>query len=602
MGDMDATANVDFLVVGAGPAGAACGAFLGQNGMKGFIITKAPSTADTPRAHIFNPFGLECLRDIGLEQDALRQATRGSMFQSFRWCRSIVGEEYGKVYAWGAAPHGLGDVALATPCESLDLPQSYLEPILVKYASQHGFEVRYSTTLVGVVKIPEAGFACTIRDGLTQNTLKVNTKYLFGADGARSQVSQSLGFRFLSEPTGGYACNVLLRAEIGHLMLKDRVARLNWIMRPDRTTFFGMVPTLRLVRPWGEWLLVCFCTGNVNQFADLTASSPEIVECVREAIGDDAVDIEILSVDSWVVRETVAERYSTQEHENAFLLGDAAHRHPPAYGLGSNTCVQDAYNLAWKAAFVAKGLAGPRLLQSYNDERQPVGASLVRESNHQLRGHAAIWEVLGMMAPTGEEGMKQVAELYEATEAGHQRRKKLHDALEQKRGEVESLGLQGNQWYTSSAVYLDDEDQPRPVLEGDPLIKFQRSTYPGSRLPHAWLDVPTRKRMISTQDIAGKASFCLLTGNGGDAWRQAASKVATSTGIPIKTFGIGFGLDYVDVYREWCKIRGVDEDGCVLVRPDRFVAWRSSRVLGSIAECESRLLRVFDRILSRDDL
>ncbi|KAJ8112337.1 hypothetical protein ONZ43_g5418 [Nemania bipapillata] len=72
--------NVDFLIVGAGPAGASLAAFMAQN---------------------------ETLRDIGLEEDAIGHATHGDMFQSFRWARSMVGEEYGKVQAWGSHPRSM---------------------------------------------------------------------------------------------------------------------------------------------------------------------------------------------------------------------------------------------------------------------------------------------------------------------------------------------------------------------------------------------------------------------------------------------------------------------------------------------------------------
>jgi hypothetical protein len=210
-----------------------------------------------------------------------------------------------------------------------------------------------------------------------------------------------------------------------------------------------------------------------------------------------------------------------------------------------------------------------------------------------------VWSSLGMFAETVEEGTQQIRQLAEASEAGMKRRAALHEALEGKRREGESLGLTMNQWYASTAVYLDDEPAPRPKLEGDPLVKIQVSTYPGTRLPHAWLDIPTRRKEISTHDLAGHASFCLFTGHGGDAWRKAAGAITKDTGIPIKTYSIGFGLDYHDVYREWHKRKEVAEDGCVLVRPDRFIAWRSMKM---IPNCAAKLTQVFKTILSRDTL
>ncbi|KAI0798387.1 FAD binding domain-containing protein [Xylaria sp. FL0064] len=589
--------NVDFLVVGAGPAGASLAAFMAQNGLKGIVIARAPGTADTPRAHVFNPFALETLRDIGVEEDAIGHATHGDMFQSFRWARSMVGEEYGKVQAWGAHPNSMRDLARASPCHYLDLPQSYLEPILVRYASSRGFQFRFSTQLVSTEEIPESTDSlCTIRDRISQHEFKIRAKYVFGADGARSKVAETLGLKYIVEPRAGVACNIIFKADIGHLIPKERYAGLHSIIQPDN--FNSMVPIMRLIRPWNQWILVCNFPEEDGRFKNLTPQSPQVIELIHQAIGDESVKVEVQRLDPWTVNESVAEKYSV-DGRNIFILGDAAHRHPPAHANGSNTCVQDAYNLAWKVAFVTKGLAGPKLLKSYSVERQPAGATLVREANQQLVAHADVWKALGHFAPTAEEGMRQLAELSESTAAGDKRRQVLHEALEEKRRECENLGLSMNQWYTSSAVYLDDEQDARPALNGDPVVDILISTYPGNRLPHAWLDIPKRQKLISTHDLAGHGAFCLFIGHRGAHWREAAANITKATGIPINTYAIGLGLDYIDVYRDWYKNRDVEEDGCVLVRPDRFVAWRSKTM---IPNCEEKLQHVLDSVLSRYSL
>lgn len=432
---------------------------------------------------------------------------------------------------------------------------------------------------------------------MTNVTYQIRAKYVFGADGGRSTVARLLDFKFHSEPSMGVACNILLNANLSAVM-HERHAQLHWIMKPDMKSRFGIAPTLRMVRPWKQWLLVAFTPGtSEDPFKDLTTKSPELINFLKEIIGDETVDVEVLRIDPWVIRESAAKKLSNDG--NVFLLGDAAHRHPPAYGLGSNTCIQDAYNLAWKVAYVSKGLAGPGLLETYNLERQPVGAELVKKSNEEMVRHTHVWDALGMFAPTGEEGLRQLNELSEATEAGAARRLNLHNALEGKRLEGESIGLTMNQWYTSKAVYPDDELQPRPSLSGEPIKRILVSTYPGNRVPHAWLDVPTRRNPISTHDLAGHGSFCLLTGHGGDAWVYAAEMISKKTGIPIKCYRIGFGLDYHDVYREWHHRRGIEEDGCILVRPDRFVAWRS---MSMVEECETKLMYVLDQLLFRDGL
>lgn len=380
-------------------------------------------------------------------------------------------------------------------------------------------------------------------------------------------------------------------------MIKERHAALHWMVQPGRTMLPGVSAHLRTVRPWNEWVMAAIGPGGVNPFEGLTKDSPEVVEFVKRLIGDDSTDVQILELGRWTVRETFATEYRKQGTD-VFLLGDAAHRHPPTFGLGSNTAIQDAYNLAWKVAYVLNRWAGPGLLNTYSPERQPIGENLVRESNNQIRANSSVWESLGMTSPPGE-GEKCIDELKAATAKGSARREKLHTALEDKRQELESLGLAYNHWYTSNAVYLDDEKEPRPTLEGDPIVNVQESTYPGSRLPHVWLDLPVRRKRISTQDLAGKGAFCLLTSVGGESWRLAAEQIKKDTGIPISIYGIGPGLDYADIHREWYRKRGTGDEGCVLVRPDRFVAWRS---FGRADDCERKLRAVLDAVLVRHEL
>src|SRR5262249_4809412 len=102
------------------------------------------------------------------------------------------------------------------------------------------------------------------------------------------------------------------------------------------------------------------------------AEAPAIadpVELVRAAIGAD-IPIEILSVQSWLPRQLVAQHYGLRR---CFLAGDACHLFVPTGGFGMNTGIGDAVDLAWKIEAVLKGWGGPRLMASYEAERRPVG-------------------------------------------------------------------------------------------------------------------------------------------------------------------------------------------------------------------------------------
>jgi 2,4-dichlorophenol 6-monooxygenase len=103
-----------------------------------------------------------------------------------------------------------------------------------------------------------------------------------------------------------------------------------------------------------------------------------VTAIVRDLVGDPDLEVSIDSAALWTVNHAYAKRYS---QGRIFCAGDAVHRHPPSNGLGSNTSVQDSFNLAWKLAAVIRGEAGPDLLETYTAERAPVGRHIVERAN-----------------------------------------------------------------------------------------------------------------------------------------------------------------------------------------------------------------------------
>ena len=152
-----------------------------------------------------------------------------------------------------------------------------------------------------------------------------------------------------------------------------------------------------------------------------------------------------------------------------------------------------------------------------------------------------------------------------------------------------------NQRYTSTAVYKSDQGE-MPAFETDSLEYYHATTFPGARLPHVWLSRTVPCKPISTIDLAGNGTFTLFTGIGGHGWRGAAKKVLDELDIPISVYSIGFRQEYEDQYLDWANIRGVEESGAALVRPDYFVAWRSQQWDDDSPE---KLLTVMKTLLSR---
>jgi hypothetical protein len=240
------------------------------------------------------------------------------------------------------------------------------------------------------------------------------------------------------------------------------------------------------------------------------------------------------------------------------------------------------------------GIAGFKLMDSYNEERQPVGRSVVERANEGVRHHLKIWQAVGILGQTVEEREKSFAQLSENSEDGRQRRKAFQAAIEGTVYEYQGLGIEMNQRYASNGVYLADQGEAPKMLQ-DPILFHQPTTYPGSRVPHAWLNTTIPSKALSTIDITGHGRFTLLTGVGGNGWKAAAERASKRLNIPIEVYSIGFRQDYEDPYFAWARLREVEESGCVVVRPDRFVAWRSQTAQ---KDCEEVLLRVLRSTLS----
>lgn len=151
-----------------------------------------------------------------------------------------------------------------------------------------------------------------------------------------------------------------------------------------------------------------------------------------------------------------------------------------------------------------------------------------------------------------------------------------------------------NQLYSSTAIVNEESGPFEPIP--DPVKHYQKSTYPGRRLPHVWLRhlIPD-KPLISTIDLAGKRGFTVFTGIGGHAWKMAAVAVSKQLRIIVNAYSIGMHQDYEDTYLDWEAVREIEDDGCILVRPDRFVAWRSKTM---VLDAEERLSIVLKKILA----
>ena len=209
--------------------------------------------------------------------------------------------------AWLTWSTTKGDFQLSSPCSHLELPQTLLEPVLIRYASQHGFPCRFGTQLLSFDDSDAKSILAEVQDRIFGTKQTIKCKYLFGADGAKSRIVEDLQLPMSIKPSQGVALNVLVRADLSNMM-STRTGNLHYVIRPDvDMPEFAAWSIMRMVKPWYEWLIVLMEKPTCP--ADFMPSRDQIQEHIKAVIGDDGIDAEVLRIDKWIINETVAERY-----------------------------------------------------------------------------------------------------------------------------------------------------------------------------------------------------------------------------------------------------------------------------------------------------
>ena len=581
--------STDVLIIGTGPAGSSTAALLSSSGVANMVVNRYRWLANTPRAHITNQRTMEVLRDLGpeVEAEAYMHAAPQELMGENVFCESLAGEEIGRMKSWGTHPLSKAEHLMSSPTQMNDLPQTFMEPLLFKTACMRGTQARMSTEYLHHVQDAE-GVTTTCLDRLTGKEVTIRSKFLVGADGGNSLVAAQEDLPFEGKMGVGGSMNILFRADLSKYVA-HRPSVLYWVMQPGADVGGIGMGLVRMVRPWNEWLIVW---GY-----DIAQPAPQVdaamaTEVARQLVGDPNLEIELISANTW----TVNNMYATHlQKDRVFIMGDAAHRHPPSNGLGSNTSIQDAFNLAWKLAAVIKGQATPKLLDSYSVERAPIARQIVTRANQSIGEFGPIFGALGMTGGTDVEKIKASMDARcDATPEAERQRAAIREAIAFKKYEFDAHGVEMNQRYASGAVVTDGQVEPAFQLDAE--LHYQPTTWPGARLPHTWVYRRDTGAQVSTLDLCGHGRFTLLTGLGGEAWLQAAAEVSQDLGLEIVPHVIGPRQTYIDHSGDWARASEIRDSGCLLVRPDHHVCWRSETVSPT---AKASLLRVMRSILAR---
>jgi putative polyketide hydroxylase len=521
---VDETTSV--LIVGGGLAGLSTALFLSWHGVRPLLVERHPDLLIHPRARGFTQRTVELFRQVGLEL-AIRAASYAGG-DDFRWV-AVRAETLASEHQPVEEAEEGEEMRTLSPAPFGAIDQDKLEVILRGKAEELGADIRFSSELVSFEQ-DHRGITAVLKDRRTGTEQSVRADYVVAADGWDSPIRAQLGIGLDGPGPFFHVVTALVDADL-RPALRGRRVNIAYLQQPRPGTIL-----MAHDEAGQRWV---FGTGFSPQYGESLADFPEerVIDLVREAAGLPGIAVSLRSqipgTDFKVLGFAIGAQVAQQYREGrVFLIGDAAHIVPPTGGLGANTGIQDAHNLAWKLAAVIKGEAGPTLLDTYHHERRPVGLLTMEQA-------LARWG-----SRVGEGAGEETVPLmdYAAVAFGYR--------------------------YQSAAV-LGAPADARPAL---PIPEL--TGQPGTRAPHIWL--ARDGQQLSTIDLYGRG-YVLLTGSEGAAWVDA---VRSLNHTRVEAYRIGGDGDFAEAEGRWAEAYGVTDSGAVLVRPDGFVAWQSAGVAG----------------------
>jgi 2,4-dichlorophenol 6-monooxygenase len=586
------TSEAPVLIVGGGGAGLTCSMLLAKLGVESLLVSALPGTSILPKAHVLNQRTMEILGDVGVAEQIYAKSTPAENMRAMGWYAGFVGADpdfgrrIGKVESWGCGYANLNWMQ-ASSCRSANLPQIRLEPIMKARAEElNPGRVRFHHELIGLEQDSD-GVTARIKNHDIGAEYTVRTRYLLGCDGGRSVP------RMVS--IGSEGLGVLFQTATAHVsadlskLAPDPDVLIRWIWCPAISELAVLVP----MGPdhWGpdseEWVFHVSYQGEGPK----TLTDEQIEKNMRAALGIGDLPMKIHKITRWSVEGALATKF---RDGRVFLVGDAAHRHPPTGGLGLTSGIQDAHNLCWKIAAVLKGQAEETLLDSYEAERRPVDARNIQRSMENSMAHLEMGRAFGLNpAATPDDNWVQFKRIWSAKPEDAEHRRGAMRAMRRISMEANELNVEFGYRYHSAAIVPDFSPEPEPI---DDVRLYEPSTRPGSPLPHAWIDDESGNRR-PLKDLVVPGRFLLIAGDEGQAWCAAAAALAAANDLPVDAVRIGhIDGDLFDPRLAWAQFRGINARGAVLVRPDRVVGWRSA---GAAADAAATLAEALGKILGR---
>ena len=510
----DITQTADVLIVGAGPSGLMMACQLTLWGISYRIIDKKELGTSCSGALILQARSLEILEQLGIADSAIKEGIIAEKIRASFNCNMPISLNVKNI-----------GVGLTKFPYLLMLEQSKTEKLLENYISTFGIFVERKTELVSFSQ--DLGFVTSViklPNGI-QETLK--TKYLIGADGGRSFVREQLNIPFLGK-THELALFVLdAKAEVD--LLANEI-----YFSFTRNASTGMFPLKD-----GRWRIDGTLPHNIKRNEDVT------FQHVNKWF-DDRTPLTIeLSEPDWFSVFHSHQRFAAAFRQNrCFLIGDAAHIFSPVGAQGMNSSIQDAYNLAWKLALVIKNEASESLLETYHSERQALAKKIVHSTDrafHMVSSGSRIAKFFRLRClPLLLKILFPIIE-----------KNSLFGQFLFKR--ISEIGISYHKHF-SIKKFSNGRFSMRAPKPGDrlPFVKFR----------HNGLDTSTHEHLEPT-------SFHLLVftkrpdRSDYEVWAEKFEFLSLEV------------IPYSEETASLFKRFGIRKEGCYLIRPDMYIAYRS---------------------------
>jgi len=525
MPETNDTFDFDVIVVGAGPTGLTLTIDLGRRGVRCLIIEKEPTPAPWPKMDRSNARTMEIYRRLGIAE-RVRELGYPADNPMDIVLATTMNEPAVAVQSYPSVAERREQIAACTdgsyPLEPYQLvSQNTIEPLLRDVAENEtsNTTVQYGHELIDFTQDTD-GVSVVVRDADgAERTYRCG--FLVGSDGGTSTVRKKLGIRLNGRAAIGEIRQVICRSDD----MYEKMA----ITKGRHYHFVG-----------SDDGLVVHGDRKEMSYGTTLPEDTDFEAHIRGLIGFDC-HLEILTVNTWRPHLLLADRY---RDGRIFLAGDAAHLVIPTGGLGMNTGIGDAIDLAWKLAGVVNGWGGQGLLDGYELERRPVGRRNIEASG---------W------ATDGATLYRQISSTYEESEgeAGAAARERLVNSFLNDHGRMHGMvGVETCYSYAGSPL-VAHEPGNIPSWE---FSRIEPHGRPGIRIPHMWL-----KDGTPLQDSLG-ADYTLLDLSG-EADTSAFEDAFGDLKAPLQV-----------VRMDEPQLRDFYNGSLFLLRPDLHIAWRGDAV------------------------